>query len=361
MIRARLARLDPDAHEFVRAAAVLGGDVDFDHARGVAGQDEDRALGALERLLATHLLREITGDSGEALYSFGHDKTRQVVYDDLSGARRRVQHRRALDVLGQPSARTPLERLAYHAVRAQAWDQAVRWCELAADAAVAVFAYSSAATLYEQALDGLARLTAAPEHQAHGVKLRLRLAQVAFYVAPGRLGEWLGPAERDALAIGDATLLAHVRLAQAGALYIQGRFAEALLRAAVGLALVPHGLRNTFGFFPNTGIRAHNLTQLAAQLDGDGYRPGKFWAPLISLVQLVGGPLLAVGLVTRPAAVGTFIFLVIAHVARWRVGRYFWNQLGLEYTLMWTIAVFYFLVHGGGLYSLDHLWFGRAF
>jgi hypothetical protein len=35
-------------------------------------------------------------------------------------------------------------------------------------------------------------------------------------------------------------------------------FADALLRVAVGLALVPHGLRNTFGFFPNTGVRALN-------------------------------------------------------------------------------------------------------
>src|SRR5205807_1577409 len=34
-IRARLARLDADAHELVRAAAVLGGDVEFDHVRGV--------------------------------------------------------------------------------------------------------------------------------------------------------------------------------------------------------------------------------------------------------------------------------------------------------------------------------------
>ena len=99
-IRARLARLDPDAYELARAAAVLGGDVDFDHVRGVAGQDEERALLALERLLSSHLLRERTGDVGEASYSFSHDKVRQVVYDDLSAARRRVQHRRALDVLG---------------------------------------------------------------------------------------------------------------------------------------------------------------------------------------------------------------------------------------------------------------------
>jgi putative oxidoreductase len=131
--------------------------------------------------------------------------------------------------------------------------------------------------------------------------------------------------------------------------------ADALLRVAVGLALVPHGLRNTFGFFPNTGVRAHNITELAKQLDEDGYRPGAFWAPAISITQLVGGPLLALGLFTRPVATVVLIFLLVADVERWRVGRYFWNKLGLEYTAMWTIAVFYVLVHGGGLYSLDHL------
>ena len=93
---------------------------------------------------------------------------------------------------------------------------------------MAVFAYTSAATLYEQALEALARLPDSEAERAHGIRLRLRLAQVAFYVAPGRLGEWLQPAERDAQALGNPTLLAYVNLAQAGALYIQGRFAEAL-------------------------------------------------------------------------------------------------------------------------------------
>jgi putative oxidoreductase len=132
-------------------------------------------------------------------------------------------------------------------------------------------------------------------------------------------------------------------------------FAFALLRVAVGLALVPHGLRNTFGFFPNSGIRAQTISALADQLDAGGYRPGKFWAPAISLTQLVGGPLLALGLFTRPVAAIVLVFLLVANVERWRVGKYFWNQLGLEYTLMWTIATFYVFVQGGGLYSLDHV------
>lgn len=146
-----------------------------------------------------------------------------------------------------------------------------------------------------------------------------------------------------------------------GPLYLTlAPWAEALMRATVGLALVPHGLRNTFGFFPTTGVRAHNLTELAAQLDQDGYRPGKVWAPAISITQLIGGPMLALGLFTRAVAVPIVLFLIVSNVERWRVGGYFWNQLGLEYTLMWTIVAFYFLVHGGGTISLDHL-IGRAF
>jgi putative oxidoreductase len=132
-------------------------------------------------------------------------------------------------------------------------------------------------------------------------------------------------------------------------------FADALLRVAVGLALIPHGLRNTFGFFPNTGVRALNLTALVKQLDESGYRPGKLWAPAISATQLIGGPLLALGLFTRPVAAVVLIFLLVTSVERWRVGRYFWNQLGMEYTLMWTIVTFYVLISGPGPYSLDRL------
>ncbi len=132
-------------------------------------------------------------------------------------------------------------------------------------------------------------------------------------------------------------------------------FADTLLRVAVGLALVPHGLRNTFGFFPDTGVRALSVADLAKQLDQSGYRPGKFWALAISITQLVGGPLLALGLFTRAVAAVVLVFLLVANVERWRVGKYFWNQLGLEYTLMWTITTFVVLVHGGGYYSLDHL------
>ena len=137
-------------------------------------------------------------------------------------------------------------------------------------------------------------------------------------------------------------------------------WAEALLRAVVGLALVPHGLRMGFGFFPGTGGPIRDLSMMAAALDRWGYRPGKLWAPLIAATQLIGGPLLALGLLTRLAALPIVIFLLVSNVERWRVGGYFWNTQGLEYTFMWTVGAFFFLVHGGGIVSLDHV-LGRAF
>src|SRR3981081_263648 len=131
-----------------------------------------------------------------------------------------------------------------------------------------------------------------------------------------------------------------------------GPVVEALLRVMVGLALVPHGLRMTFGLFAHSGLKVRNLTQLAAQLDGDGYRPGRLWAPAISLTELVAGPLLALGLFTRLAAVPIVIFLAVSCWERWHKGGWFWNQQGVEYTLMWQIAAPRFLARGGGLYSL---------
>jgi hypothetical protein len=41
---------------------------------------------------------------------------------------------------------------------------------------------------------------------------------------------------------------------------------ELLLRVIVGLALVPHALRNSFGFFPNTGQPLRNTKMLADYL-----------------------------------------------------------------------------------------------
>ena len=60
-----------------------------------------------------------------------------------------------------------------------------------------------------------------------------------------------------------------------------------LVAAFVGLALVPHGLRNTFGLWPSTGVRSHNLAQLAQH---PGERIAGFDHHAVARLQAGDGP-----------------------------------------------------------------------
>jgi putative oxidoreductase len=144
-------------------------------------------------------------------------------------------------------------------------------------------------------------------------------------------------------------------LPELGALYrALEPWAEALLRAALGLALVPHGLRLFFGLFPGTGVNIGSFARFAEVLDHTGYRPGKYWAVPVLLTEFVAGPLMALGLFTRPAALAVFILMLLSTVDHIKDG-YFWNTRGIEYPAMWAIAALYFVFHGGGAVSLDRL------
>ncbi len=151
-------------------------------------------------------------------------------------------------------------------------------------------------------------------------------------------------------------------LPQLGAVYqTLAPIAETLIRIEVGLALVPHGLRFTFGLFPNSGTKALTLGALATLLDRHGWRPGQVWAGAIATLELVGGPLLALGLLTRPLALASFVFLLMGVVELWRFDGYFWNKLGLEYPMVWAAGTLFFVFHGGGPYSLDSWLVGHEF
>ncbi len=130
--------------------------------------------------------------------------------------------------------------------------------------------------------------------------------------------------------------------------------AEALLRVITGLILVPHGLRAGFGMFRNTGMPINSLKKLGDAVAAAGYRPGLFWAAVVVATEVIGGPMLALGLFTRPVCVPIVILLALSVVAHWRDG-WFWNTLGIEYPLLWAACALYFLVNGGGAIAVDRL------
>lgn len=117
-----------------------------------------------------------------------------------------------------------------------------------------------------------------------------------------------------------------------------------LVRVVAGLSLIPHG-------YPKLFVNPAASAQFFEQ---SGFRPGMVWAMLVGCTEVFGGLLLALGFLTRLAAIPVFIFLLTAITFHWPNG-FVWNRLGFEYPLFWAIVVLHFLVHGGGRYSVDRL------
>jgi putative oxidoreductase len=127
-----------------------------------------------------------------------------------------------------------------------------------------------------------------------------------------------------------------------------------LLRVTMGLILFPHGCQKLFGWFGGAGF--DRFAQTFGQL---GYQPGWLWTILVGLTEAVGGPLLAVGLFTRPAALAIVIFMLNAIYWTSRKG-FFWTQGGAEYSILILAVALVFLIRGGGPRSVDRA-IGRYF
>jgi putative oxidoreductase len=128
---------------------------------------------------------------------------------------------------------------------------------------------------------------------------------------------------------------------------------DALFRVVVGAALVPYVLRSSFGFFSNTGLPLGTVRGTAAYMDRFGWKPGIFWAVVSTLNNLIAGPMLALGLLTRLSALLCTALLFLSACHHLRKDGYFANQNGFEHYALWALCCLYFVVHGGGPYSLD--------
>jgi DNA-binding SARP family transcriptional activator len=153
IIRGWLERITAPAGELLTAAAVLGQEASFDHLCRVAGLDEIRALTALDELLARGLLLEADEASPapgrDPTYSFSHHKLSEVVYAEAGGARRRMLHRRAFEVL--QAATAPAAELARHALNAGLLAETIQYSIVAGNEAMRLLAVRVAIAHYETA------------------------------------------------------------------------------------------------------------------------------------------------------------------------------------------------------------------
>jgi putative oxidoreductase len=122
------------------------------------------------------------------------------------------------------------------------------------------------------------------------------------------------------------------------------------LRLAVGLTLAAHGAQKLFGWFGGPGLSG--LGEAFARL---GFQPGRRHALVAGLVEVGGGLLLALGLLTPVAGALVFSVMLVAAVSVHFKQGFFNTSGGYEYNLILAVAGLAIAFTGPGALSMDAL------
>ena len=153
VLAARIDRLAADQKAALQVASVLGREFSLDLARQI--WDRNAALEErLQELKGLEFLRERHG-AAERTFVFRHALTREVAYDGMLQARRRVLHGRAGDVLEHSQANRfeHCELLAYHYSLSAEPQRAIPYLAAAGDRAKDRYANEEAIATYRRALE----------------------------------------------------------------------------------------------------------------------------------------------------------------------------------------------------------------
>src|SRR5207249_3512889 len=148
VLAARIDRLSGESKAVLQAGAAIGVDVPVALLQAVANASSEEVLHALAELEAADFVRP-SALVPDLAYSFKHAITQEVAYATLLKEQRRALHARIVAALeaSYPGERRAehVERLAYHALRAEAWPTAVGYLRDAGERAVARSANREAA------------------------------------------------------------------------------------------------------------------------------------------------------------------------------------------------------------------------
>ncbi len=145
----RLRPLETRERDVLVHASVIGRRFSVELLRATLDQSAEQILLALRRARELQLIIEETPET----FSFRHALTREAIYGTFLAVQLRAIHRRiALALEALPEHQRSLQDLAYHWWAARDPEKASHYGELAADAAMQVFAYEEASRYYEYSL-----------------------------------------------------------------------------------------------------------------------------------------------------------------------------------------------------------------
>lgn len=133
-----------------------------------------------------------------------------------------------------------------------------------------------------------------------------------------------------------------------------------LARVILAAVFLGHGTQKVFGWFGGLGF-ARTLEVFEETM---GIPPALTMMAMVA--EVLGGLGLLVGLLTRLAAAGVLIVMIVAPIANGLYVRFFMNWTGrnpgegFEYHLLAIALIVILMVHGAGALSLDRILSSRA-
>src|SRR5687767_3473822 len=128
------------------------------------------------------------------------------------------------------------------------------------------------------------------------------------------------------------------------------------IRLALGVVMIAHGSQKALGSFNGPGFK----TFVAGDTPFNFMRPAWFWLGAAALSELIGGLLVALGLLTRVAAFFIACTMLTAVIGFHLSGGFFATNRGFEYPLSLLAMALGLLISGGGQASVDRALIGRS-
>jgi tetratricopeptide (TPR) repeat protein len=160
-VQQRTVRLSEAAREILTLASVTGQRFDFALLQQLTDHDEQQLLASMKELIVAQLVIEESADQ----FAFRHALTRQAIYADLLARERRALHKAIAETMERLYTSTLdayLAVLAYHYYKAEVWDKAFQYGQLAGEKAQALYSPRTAIEQYSQALHAAQYLTISP-------------------------------------------------------------------------------------------------------------------------------------------------------------------------------------------------------
>lgn len=127
-------------------------------------------------------------------------------------------------------------------------------------------------------------------------------------------------------------------------LYLYQDWAPFILRVALGAAFIAHGYPKLFKTY--SGV--------AGWLGAIGFRPGRFWALVLGVIEFFGGIALVLGVFVQFAAVLIAVVMLVAMAkVKWGRVRYVETErMGWELDLIYFAVAVALVVLGPGAYAI---------